>query len=60
MVLPRSMELQWQREVIERWMNTPNIPSDARASLLELLVIVKADLNKLEEAQNNYRSSRAS
>jgi hypothetical protein len=54
------MELQWQREVIERWMNTPNIPSDARASLLELLVIVKADLNKLEEAQNNYRSSRAS
>ena len=53
MVLPRSMELQWQREVIERWLNTPSIPSDARFGLLEMLSVVKENLDQLEHAHNH-------
>jgi hypothetical protein len=44
------MELQWQREVIEKWLSTPNIPLDARAGLLEMLNVVKEDLDRLEDA----------
>ena len=50
MTLPRNMELQWQRDVIERWLNTPSIPFDARTGFLEMLKEVKAEMGRLEAA----------
>lgn len=50
MTLPRDMELQWQRDVIERWLNTPSIPFDARTGLLEMLKEVQAEMGRLEAA----------
>ena len=37
MTLPRSVELRWQREVIERWLHTPGIPADAHTNLVQML-----------------------
>lgn len=31
------IELQRQKEIIEQWLNTPGIPADAHARLLEML-----------------------
>ena len=53
MTLPRSKELQWQRDVIERWLNTPSIPFDARTGLLELLKEVKEEMGRLEAARSH-------
>jgi hypothetical protein len=55
MTLPRSMNLQWQQEVIEKWLNTPGIPPDARAKLLEMLRVVKEEMERLETARNHFR-----
>jgi hypothetical protein len=54
MTLPRSMELQWQREVIEKWLNTPDVPFDAHAGLLEMLRVVKEETEKLEAAHKHF------
>ncbi len=43
MTLLRSIELQWQQEVIELWLNTPGISDDSRKGLLEMLSVVKED-----------------
>ena len=48
------MELQWQREVIERWLNTPSIPLDARTGLLAMLEGVKEDMARLEAAGSYF------
>jgi hypothetical protein len=53
MTLPRSMELQWQREVIEKWLNTPSIPFGARTGLLEILKEVKEEMGRLEAARSH-------
>ena len=53
MTLPRSMNLQWQQEIIEKWLNTPGIPRDARVGLLEMLRVVKEEREKLEAARNH-------
>jgi hypothetical protein len=55
MTLPRSMNLQWQQEVIEKWLNAPGIPRDARAGLLEMLRVVKEETEKLEAARNHFQ-----
>lgn len=57
MTLPRSLELQWQRDVIERWLNTPSIPLDAKTGLLAMLEVVKEDLARLE-AEGAYFDER--
>ena len=38
------------REVIERWLTTPNVPSDARAGLLEMLEDLNDEMGQLEAA----------
>ncbi len=53
MMLPRGMELQW-REVIERWLDTPGIPVDARTGLLEMLKGVNEEMARLEAASHNF------
>jgi hypothetical protein len=48
MTLPKSIELNWHCEVIERWLNTPGIPSDAREGLLVMQREVKEEMETLE------------
>jgi|SRR5277367_5772622 len=43
----RLMELHWQKEVIERWLDSP-IPLDSITMLEELLSSVDRELAKLE------------
>jgi hypothetical protein len=52
------MNLQWQREVIEKWLDTPGIPLDARTGLVEMLRVVKEDIEKLEAARNHFHDHR--
>jgi hypothetical protein len=55
MTLPRYIELQWQRGVIERWLNSPDTPFDARSGLLNMLRMVKEEIEKEKlEATRNY------
>ena len=44
--MPRCFELQWQREVIERWLNSSDTPLDARPGLLDMLSMVKEETEK--------------
>jgi hypothetical protein len=55
MALPRSMDLQWQREVIERWLNSTDTPLDARPGLLEMLSLVNVEMEKLVALRNHLR-----
>ena len=50
MTMIRSMELQWQREVIEKWLSTPGVPLDARTGLLAMLAGAKEGMPRLEAA----------
>jgi hypothetical protein len=52
------MELQWQLEVIEKWLNTPSIPLDARTGLLAMLEGVKEDMARLEAAGSYFDERR--
>ena len=52
MALPRSMDLQWQREVIERWLNSSDTPLDARQGLLEMLSTVTDEMEELVALRN--------
>ena len=57
MTLPKSVELQWQQEVIELWLNTPGIPGDSRTGLLDLLDVVKDEMENLRcQAMENRKS----
>jgi hypothetical protein len=48
MTLPRSVELHWQEDVIERWLlHTPGVSADAHANLREMLRDVKNEINSL-------------
>lgn len=47
MPLSRSMDLQWRREVIERWLSSSTTPLEARPGLLEMLSTVKDEMEKL-------------
>ena len=53
MTLPRIMELQWQREVIAKWLDTPGVLVDARMGLLEMLNEVNEDIARLEAASSH-------
>jgi hypothetical protein len=50
MTLPKSTELNWQWEVIQRWLNTPGIPPDARDGLLAMQREVKEEMETLEQS----------
>jgi hypothetical protein len=53
MTLPRSAELRWQQEAIERWLITRSVPFDAREGLLELLKCVNEEMENLESARSS-------
>jgi hypothetical protein len=46
------MELQWQRDVIEKWLNTASVPL-MRTGLLEMLEEVKEEMGRLEAARSH-------
>ena len=46
--------MQWQREVIEKWLDTASVPFDARTGLLEMLKEVKEEIGRLEAARRHY------
>jgi len=54
MTMPRSMELQWQREVIQKWLDTAAVPLDARSGLLEMLQDVNEEMAELEGASRHF------
>jgi hypothetical protein len=54
MALPRSVELQWQKEVIERWLTTGGITPDVRPGLLEMLRVLSDELDDLETERQNH------
>jgi len=63
MTLPRSVELRWQEEVIERWLNTPGIPEDICRELRAMLWDVRREMGELElagEGLDKNRDRRAS
>jgi hypothetical protein len=45
MTLPRSVELCWQKNVIEQWLNTSGVPADAHAQLLKMLRDLEAEMD---------------
>jgi len=45
--LPRCIELQWQQEIIELWLSTSRIPDDSRPGLIEMLSVVKKEVENL-------------
>ena len=47
MAVPRSIELQGRRETIERWLDSSTIPPDIRPGLLDMLSVVKEEIEKL-------------
>jgi len=47
MTLPRCIELQWQQEIIELWLSTSRIPDDSRPGLIEMLSVVKKEVENL-------------
>jgi hypothetical protein len=53
MTLPKSIELKCHFEVIERWLNTPGIPSDAREGLLDMQREVKEEMKTLEQSRDS-------
>jgi hypothetical protein len=60
MTLPRYIELQWQREVVERWLNIqPALPFDVRSGLLDMLSMMQEEIEiekekeKLEAANDH-------
>jgi hypothetical protein len=55
MTLPRYIELQWQRDVVERWLNSSDTPFDVRSGLLEILSKMKEEIEKerLEAGHND-------
>ena len=54
MTLSRSAELRWQRDVIEKWLNTPGITLDARSGLLEMLKAVKEEMAELAAMHSHF------
>ena len=48
MTLPRSAELHWQEDIIRLWLNTADIPPDARTELIEMLRRIKREMDELK------------
>jgi hypothetical protein len=46
MTLPRYVELQWQQEVVERWLNSSDTPFDVHSGLLDILSKMKEEIEK--------------
>jgi hypothetical protein len=54
----RVSELQREKEIIELWLRTPGIPTDARHKLLEMLAEANTEL-KVCLVSNKYSTASA-
>lgn len=52
----KLMELQHQKEIIEQWLQTPGIPTDAHARLLDMLSEVNAEMRTNRFVTSNPES----
>lgn len=54
----KLMKLQRQKEIIEQWLQTPGIPTDAHAKLLEMLGEVSAEImTRFATANNDHNDA---
>jgi hypothetical protein len=49
----RLVELTWQRQVIERWLDCAGISAESRAQLDEMLAQVNSELQALESSRSH-------
>jgi cell division FtsZ-interacting protein ZapD len=54
----RSIELQRQKDIIEQWLNTPGIPVDAHAKLLQMLSEVNEEINSFVTSNKYFVEAR--
>jgi len=47
MTLPRCIELQWQQDIIELWLNAADTPDDLQPGLPEMLSVMNEELGNL-------------
>jgi len=57
MTLPSALRLEQQKEIIERWLDIPGIPNDARQRLHEMLAEVKEDMQRRFPAHDGVRKA---
>jgi hypothetical protein len=48
--LQKLVELRWQMEVLERWIECSGVPAESQRQLEEMLVHINAELEALEAA----------
>ena len=54
----KLMKLQRQKEIVEQWLQTPGIPTDAHAKLLEMLGEVSAEImTRFATANNDHNDA---
>ena len=51
-ILQKLLQLRWQRDVIERWMLCPEIATESREQLQEMLSRVERELQVLNAARH--------
>ena len=56
--LDRGVELERQKEIIEMWLHTPDIPADARTHLLEMLTDVNKEIHNLIACRKSLLDDR--
>ena len=57
MTSARSVELRWQQEVIERWLNTAGIPENVCAGLRLMLQEVLEEMGELESSGRGFEKN---
>ena len=55
----KLMELQRQKEIIEQWLQTPGIPIDTHAKLLDMLSEVNAEMRTNRFVTSNHNRDGA-
>jgi hypothetical protein len=56
-VLRKLVELRWQREVVERWVDCSEITAESKVQLQEMLSEVNRELRALEAARQLDRTN---
>lgn len=56
MTTARALELQSQKEIIQRWLETPGIPTDAHQKLVEMLAEVNDEMSERLHGSQYFHS----
>jgi len=52
------IELRRQKEIVEHWLNTPGLPADAQARLLEMLGEVNQEIDSVVTSPRSFDDAR--